>query len=715
MQEAEEYYDDAGGGCGGGGGRTSGGVGDSEGGSSYADVLNRLANLGTASTSTTISTPSSSSSLRLAAVTSALIEVVAEEEGGGGGGGDAGRRREASSLGSVSASKIYAKAVPALEATLRQRRHRDVDDDGEGAAEAVAAADAVDSLATQAALLELLEATVPHVQPTGVLVATLPLLSRAVRAVVTSTVVEDGAAAAAAELLQQRQQRDGNAKMRRREASESVSFGGGGGGANAVLRRTCRVATEVLLRCCCCSEDDDDDDDGANNTKFIGGSAGKKEIDRFFAGTILRLFRDRRPKVRKAAHGAAMELLAATTIGDSNDDGGGGGIKGTGRRRRGRNTLIRDAVTQYAYSSLKKVTRQLPGNPDGLGDCLHLLGFLENAVLRLDDSKLGPALMELFAALGTAQVGAAGDAPSASSSTTTNYVDTKVKVREETPKVLTIVAVLATVVSMLRDASPARERRLDAFAPRVLASLLQANPALVFRTGRAELDILQRGRVLFGQAVVASCSRISGGSDSKMACTMLPLATRMIVLLAKPADEAPEDPTVAGPLMVDLTQLFRSSLASLIDSRAEGLEKCLEAVLEGMTKVFDPVYRPVWSVSLQALVVLMQQLALAKDARGWRQLQLQLRDSVNSLLDLRHQVPAGSPSQHSVEAAFSSLVQGVGIEMCWHWIEWQHQQQRKQSQEGTCSFIDPVGRRLSCLCANVLTHRMLSLLRRVLS
>lgn len=572
--------------------------------SPYDDVLNAL--MGAAS-----STPGKNNNnrradpraLKLAAVASALVELVDDENGTGG----------------RSASKVYAKAVAALEGTLRG--HPGDEERGGGGGSTV-----VDSLWTQVALLEMLEATVPHVEPPAILTATLPLASRVLVAVVAS--VRDAAAAAGA-----------------------AGGGGGGGaivetndelgGANAVLRRSCRVATEVLLR--------------------VSGSGGAAAVDeraatQLFGGVILALFHDRRPKVRKVAHGSIAELLRG---------GGGGGADshdavGAGSSSRRCHPAIKRAVNRFAHSQLSSARRRhsKDGTCEQLGDCLHLLGFLEQAILDLDYIKLGGAIMELFAVF----VGNERN----DSSVASNFVDA-VKVKEATPTVLAVSGILSTITAMLKDASKNMERKraLDDFAPRVLASLLQASPSLIFRNGMADFDLLQRGRTLYGQAVITSCDRVAQ-SKPDMACRLMPLSIQMVMVLSKPADEDPDDASVAEVLMVEATQLFRSRLPPLIESSdAGGLDKCLNDTVRALEMTMEAtLYRPTWPVSLQSLVVLLQLV------HGRQQLAALIGRCVSALLELRNEVPAGSPSQHTVEAAFSSLVQGVGIEVCWGWIRW---------------------------------------------
>jgi hypothetical protein len=456
-------------------------------------------------------------SLRLAAVASALLEIAADR----------------------APSNVYAKAVTALEGTL---------------------AASADTIATQVALLELLQVTIPHV-PTALLTATLPMTSRVLRAIVTSS----------------------------QEASTRVILETKDelGGVNSLLRWSCKVVTSILMH--------------------LVKKADEKTVKQLMEGTLLLLFEDRRPKVRKEAHGGVTQVVNSPTC----------------------HTSIRKVTTSYAHTVIKHAHKH-PQQNDALNNVIHLLSFLEHSITCLNTEKLAQDVMELLIILMQQE----------------ELSDFVARVKEETPKILTISAILSTVTLLLN------EERIA--APRVLASLLQSKPALIFRSGRAEMDILQRGQVLFGQCLVASC-----GHDDATAYKLLPLAVQLIVALCKPDDT--QDNFVAQTLMVELTQLFRSKLTILIQRASTDLDKCLVDCLQALAHVTDTIYRPTWGVSLKAFVVLLQSAHHRVPVQGY----------VEVLLKLRSEVSAGSPSQHAIDDAFSSLVQGVGIEACWRWVAWQ--------------------------------------------
>ncbi|GKY91986.1 hypothetical protein MPSEU_000170200 [Mayamaea pseudoterrestris] len=380
------------------------------------------------------------------------------------------------------------------------------------------------------------------------------------------------------------------------------------GGVNALLRWTCRAVAQVLIK--------------------IQPSADANLVKKLTMETLLTLMNDKRPKVRKEAASGVAQVLTAAQCHQS----------------------VRKATFQYAHVMASNV-RKTPNDQAALVEIVHLLSFLETAIFTLPNySKLLQDVMEVFVVL--VQV-------DASHATTLDFAAVA-KVKESTPKILAINAVLAFVNAALHDADETRAAPLNELAPRVLASLLQAKASLVFRVGAADHDLLERGQTLWGQCLLASCSRVVD-TKPEIALKLLPLALQVIVNLSKPTESNHEDSSVAQELMVGTTQFFRQSLVKLFGQPKGDLTKCLSDSLANVAHVTDPLYRPTWSVSLRAFALLIQ---LSHE-------HIDVKQYVGSLLALRNQAPAGSPSQHAVEEAFASLVQGVGIEVCWGWIDWQ--------------------------------------------
>jgi hypothetical protein len=284
---------------------------------------------------------------------------------------------------------------------------------------------------------------------------------------------------------------------------------------------------------------------------------------------------------------------------------------------------------------------------------VHLLRFLQGSIMCLDPMKIGSDLMEMLMEL--LQI-------DSSTANAANFVTLSKK--DSTSKVVMINALLSTVLAMLEDedSTGSRKSALDAFTKRVLASLLQARPSLAFRNGSAELDLLHRGRTVYGQLVLVSCQRILDSGDFQTGSKLLPLSMQVVLNLSRPSDEIPDDATVAKTLLVELTKLFRTQLARLREAQAELYKACSHECLLGMELVLQMAYRDTWSVSLKALAVLLQQMTDVDDAA--------VRTCVESVLNLRSGVAGDKHAEHAIDDAVASLIQGFGIEVFWKWINW---------------------------------------------
>ena len=455
-----------------------------------------------------------------------------------------------------------------------------------------------ENLPTQAALLELLSTIVPYVEPRSILAATLPLTSRVLRAIVSYI--------------------QGISDEVVMETKDEL------GGANATLRWTCRASGQVL--------------------KYLGTGSDEKAVKQLLLGTLVALFSDRRPKVRKAAHGVALEVLCAKEMGLEC------------------HPVIAKTITSYVHNNLAKVKKSQ--DVESFNKLLRLFPFLERSVLFLNYSKLGTDIMELLTTLMKVE----------HVSSVSDFV-VNTKVHEVAPKVMTIEGLLSIVATMLGNDSEERTRSLDEFAPRVLASLLKAKVSLIFRQGSAEYEVLEKARINFGQVVMAAFRRVTD-TNLELSCRLFPLTVQMVISLSCPRDEAPNDATVADALFVELTQMFRTNLPTIIGAGLASLPRCLEDVLRHTEQVMLPVFRATWSVSLKCLAVLLQHIHECIPING----------SVEKIIDLGKLVPRGSPLKQVTEDAFSTLAQGVGIEKCWSWIRF-HSNEKKDGRSTVVAVV----------------------------
>lgn len=373
---------------------------------------------------------------------------------------------------------------------------------------------------------------------------------------------------------------------------------------NTILQWACRAATQVLT--------------------FIESSADGNVVKHLITGSYLLLLRDRHLKVQKASQQGILELVM----------------------REGRcHPAVLKTVSIYIHGELAIATKSQ--SSEALTHLLPVIPVIGRTILFLDYQKLSTEVMELLTALLQVQ----------DLTATADYV-TVTKVREMTPKIQSICAILLVVLGLLEDDNPQRRSHLDEFATRVCASLLQAKPNLVFRPGVAESATLHHGKIQFGQTLIASTRRLLT-SNKELGCKLTPLSVQLVVLLSSPDEEHPDDATVGETLLLELTRLFRVELKTLIGHQPIDIKKCLLDTLRHMEAILQPLYSSTWPAALNCLVVLLHVV---------HQQDLSIQQSVENIVSLRQRMPSGSPRQFVVESAISTLVQLVGIEKCWDLI-----------------------------------------------
>lgn len=433
---------------------------------------------------------------------------------------------------------------------------------------------------TQIALLEVLSFVLPHVYPPEILSATIPLTSRVLRALV----------ALGDESLSEKNEADDKT-----------------GGSNAVLRWVARVASILIAR--------------------LPANADEKEVKQLLNITLLNLFSDHRPKVRKAAHNHVIEMLSS---------------------EHGNSRVVLNTISSFCHkqlaTSMEEVSKSLStGNMDWYQQSCHLFGFLERAIVYLNFSKLTEDTMGLMAALLAV--------PKQSGSEM--FITAKIK--QNTPRILAISSLASVVLSMLQDENESRQGSIDALAPRVLASVLQGQATVILNEDAAEFDVLDKARIVCGQIVLQSCNRSVHAADSKAAAVkLMPLALQFVRNMCLPSVDG--DISVSQTLMVELAQFLRMVLPQL-RNETECLSSCMKTL---QTLVQEPKYRATWPVSLKCLIFLIPYL---RDQSTKTQM-------VESLV-AAHSNKASAASKAAIKEAISTLIQEVGIEESWQCIQWQ--------------------------------------------
>ena len=354
--------------------------------------------------------------------------------------------------------------------------------------------------ATQLALLELLQMTISHVAA-STLSATLAVTSRTLRGIVSACRLCD-------------------------ETDTKDELGG----LNATLRACCRV-TSLLLQ------------------NISTTTADATEVRKLVQGSLILLWEDRRPKVRKAAQQAVSEVLSV-----GNKD-------------------IQTTLTDYCVSQL--------GRKKNAAAVLHTLTWLPNNIFQLSTEKVTTKVMELLMSIMQPK-----------DDDSQQFVAKFQGSAYQQERVLLANAILSLLISMLEDRDYENQKWLNQFSARVLASLLQGKPNFVFGTDA------ESAKTHYGQTLMVASQRC----DEVVGKKLLPLAVQMVVQLSKP-NPTTESVVVAEGVLPELTKLIRTQL---MDTNSSILQDCFAELVHSLEVVLQPHYSPTWSVSLMPLAMLVQ-------------------------------------------------------------------------------------------------------------
>lgn len=459
----------------------------------------------------------------------------------------------------------------------------------------------VDSLSTQAALLKILGVVVPHVSP-ATLGATIGLTSRVLRGAVSSSLSILGTQ---------------ESETTTTTTNTLLDTNDGLGALSMVLSEACQAAGEVL--------------------RHIPPSlTDEAAVKNLVAGTLIRLLQDSRQKVQNSAKDALNGLLLMNSP-------------------RCHSAILK-TTTKYVDMHINNYLKR-PSNQTEIQNLIELTGFLGRSLVSLNFTEIGGRLMTILVDLLNQE--------SMSSSARPVFVANS---HGSTLKILTMNSILSAILSLLEaddDIGMKTTEKINTFASRVLASLVQARPTLAFREGAAEIDLLESGRTIYGEILLSSTQRVLGSrSTVEIGAKLLPMVLQHLITLSRPieADDT-EGNDVAETLFAEVSQLFRVQLVALSKESPVLHESCSHNCLRVLRSVvvandggFDETYTPV----LKCLALLLQQMKLEQEDES---------QCIKSLIDLRCNDKIDKNLQRHIEDAFSSLIQGIGLEKFWNVID----------------------------------------------
>uniref|UniRef100_A0A7S4EQ48 RRP12 HEAT domain-containing protein n=1 Tax=Pseudo-nitzschia australis TaxID=44445 RepID=A0A7S4EQ48_9STRA len=360
-------------------------------------------------------------------------------------------------------------------------------------------------------------------------------------------------------------------------------------------------------------------------------------IKQLLMGTLIGLLQDTRQKVQSAAKDALNGLL----------------LMGSPRCHPAILKTTTKYVNMHIDNYLKNPTKQTE-----IQDLIELTGFLGRSLISLDFTSIGGRLMTILVDL-------LNEESSSSSPARPVFVANS---HGSTLKILTMNSVLSAILSLLEaddEIGMKKSEKVDSFASRVLASLVQSRPTLVFREGAAEIDLLESGRTIYGEILISSTQRVlNNKSKAEIGAKLLPMVLQQLLGLSQPVEaDGSEGNDVAETLFAEVSQLCRVQLQALSrnspalhKSTSQNCLRVLKSVVTSNNGPFDETYTPV----LQCLALLLQQMT----PQGEEETQC-----IQSLIVLRCDDSIDKNLQRQIEDALNSLIQGIGLEKFWNVID----------------------------------------------
>ena len=357
-------------------------------------------------------------------------------------------------------------------------------------------------------------------------------------------------------------------------------------------------------------------------------------VKQLLTGTLIRLLQDTRQKVQNSAKDALNGLL----------------LMGSPRCH----PAILKTTTKYVDMHINNYLKH-PSNQTEVQNLIELTGFLGKSLISLNFTAIGGRLMTILVDLLNEE--SMGSSPARPVFVANSHASTL--------KILTMNSILSAILSLLEaddDIGMKKAEKVNSFASRVLASLVQTRPTLAFREGAAEIDLLESGRTIYGEILISSTQRVlNSRSTAEIGAKLLPMVLQHLLALSRSveADDS-ESNDIAETLFSEVSQLFRVQLNALSKDDAALHESCAKNCLRVLKSVcespFDETYTPV----LSCLALLLQQMKLNEEEEI---------QCIHSLIKLRCDDKINNNLQRQIDDTFMSLIQGIGLEKFWDVIE----------------------------------------------
>ena len=459
------------------------------------------------------------------------------------------------------------------------------------------------------------------------------------------------------------------------------SAAGGTSGANALLRQILKTTTMLLLITPSSS---------TNTTQEA-----EKEMAKLLHATIIRMFHDVRPKVRKAAFGCAMDVVIVASSSNSSSSSSSSVVQ--------QRKVIADFLWEYChavitqYKSSSSGSKKKNDSSSNSKNLIHILRLLSTSLPYADDVRIRVRFGDDCLAL----MGGGGE------DSGSNKGEVSMEVIRET--LITLLSCLekgeedsdgGLLSSMEQEVDTTKDtakedEEISKFAARALAFLLQHRPNAANSSFSSAGDVnVVYGRCLMGcverMLVRANSSDEDGTLASKLlAMKLLPNVLTSILHLCDEAAEgedggAANSAEMCGSEFNQFVSRVIPIVTSYFNNAATSNNNLQRVAIEAVSNCIDIIrqalkiqYRNAWGNILPGgyatftstlALNLLEMRGAGNEANNGNselegKLQSWLKELVVSLLRLRDDVEKDGTARTAVEYATSTVMRGMGLEL----------------------------------------------------
>eukprot|EP00577_Skeletonema_sp_RCC1716_P003867 CAMPEP_0113415892 /NCGR_PEP_ID=MMETSP0013_2-20120614/24822_1 /TAXON_ID=2843 ORGANISM="Skeletonema costatum, Strain 1716" /NCGR_SAMPLE_ID=MMETSP0013_2 /ASSEMBLY_ACC=CAM_ASM_000158 /LENGTH=1488 /DNA_ID=CAMNT_0000302905 /DNA_START=42 /DNA_END=4508 /DNA_ORIENTATION=- /assembly_acc=CAM_ASM_000158 len=456
-------------------------------------------------------------------------------------------------------------------------------------------------------------------------------------------------------------------------------------GANALLRQILKTTTMLLLIT-------------PSSSSTTTTQEAEKEMAKLLHATIIRMFHDVRPKVRKAAFGCAMDVVIVAS--SSNSCSSSSSSSPVVQQRK----VIADflweychaVITQYKSSSSGSKKKNDSSNSKNL---IHILRLLSTSLPYADDVRIRVRFGDDCLAL----MGGGGEGGSGS-----NKGEVSMEVIRET--LITLLSCLEKgeedsddgllLSSMEQEVDTTKDtdkedEEISKFAARALAFLLQHRPNAANSSFSSAGDV----NVVYGRCLMGCVERMlvranSGDEDGTLASKLLAmkLLPNVLTSILHLCDEAAEgedggaanSAEMCGSEFNQFVSRVMPIVTSYFNNAATSNNNLQRVAIEAVSNCIDIIrqalkiqYRNAWGNILPGgyatftstlALNLLEMRGAGNEANNGNselegKLQSWLKELVVSLLRLRDDVEKDGTARTAVEYATSTVMRGMGLEL----------------------------------------------------